>query len=494
MKPSLRLFFLIRSLSPEEKRQFLREARTGKKGSESLYLKLFLAVDAQAEYDEAAIRNQFAGTSFGKSLAFPKSHLYDSIMRSLERRHSGELESGGYRSALTQVEILASRGLPEQALRILDKGLNRACAHGRTLAVLEFLRWKRRLVLRQQAEGFGEAIDDINREEHHWQHAFLLEQKAVRIHDELYAMFQSVRRKSRPTRQLRAGELKDELDVLFDEEKLPFAAQVAGYRALAHYHHMQSDFAAVHAAYQQEVATWEAHPVQVKADPLRFIRVFGQWLNSKAMIHDYSNLLSEIARLRARPDLDDRGQMEVFQLTSSLELFYYINAGRPRDGFALVPKIEAGLEKHHNTMLPSARLGFFYNLALMLWMGKAPGRALKWVHRIVQSESGTVRQDIKSFAPLLEKVLHYELGNTSLLNSWFRSFSYRRKKASGKAGLEAILLDLIRNLVDSPGERTKAEQFKGFLNRLEEYRSQPEISQSGIAELEMWAKGHLVEK
>lgn len=491
MNSTTRLFQLIHSLNREEKLFVEKGLAGGRKGKKSLYLKLFLCIVGQSAYDEAALKVAFAGTSFGKSLAFPKTHLYDLILNSLRQLRGEDSDSARFRTALEKVEILSERGFPDQALRILKKGLARALELENSLQVIHFLRQERRLVMRIQGLAFTSELGRITELEGKWEAVFQAEQVATRFHDELYAGFQEVRRKARGPDLGRISEVQEELAILLKQPELSFAGKVAAHRALAHSHHMANDFAAVHEAYHAEIEIWEAHPVQIQADQLRYVRTFGQWLTSKALIGDYVNLLKEIERLRTMRDLRLRGKAEVFQISYNLELYYYLNSGNPVGALPILPAIADGLDAYGDYLLPSAKLGYYYNIGLIFWMGGQPAKALPWVHEILQFEKSEVRVDIRTFAPLFEKVLHYELGHTGMLESWFRSFQYRKRRDGVDERLESILMDLIRGLLSEPDTGSHKELYSSFGEQLLAHSQEKGVSQLGISELREWASGKM---
>ena len=138
-------------------------------------------------------------------------------------------------------------------------------------------------------------------------------------------------------------------------------------------------------------------------------------------------------------------------------------------------------------MPPFAILGISYNLALANWLSNQPGNALTWVNRILHSPETEVRKDITGFAPLLEKVLFYELGHIDLLESWFRAFRYRSRQGRESNQLEGHLLDLIKGLLNSPDAQAGEQYRSTFCEELEAYRAKPGVPQLGLAELANWA-------
>lgn len=490
MKASESLFHLIKSLSFAEKRHFSKFAQRHKKAANHLSLQLFTSIDAQKSYDEAALKEHFQGTTFGKSLAFPKSHLYDQILRSLQTQGYEKSISGRFRSDLNKIELLAKRGLPDQAHRLLEKSLKRAISFEAVQQILSLYRWKRRLVLRMQDRAIREEMKEITAAEKQWETAFNYEQAALRLHDEVYVTLQEARRKTQTAERTPLAEFGNRIAALEKKSGLTFEAKVALSRAGAHYYHLQDDFGSVHAAFQREVAIWDAHPQHIQADPLRYVRTVGAWLNRKAIIRDNENLFVEIERLRKHTNLSKPGKAKVFELTTALELFYYLNATQFQQAMDLVSQIESGLKQYNDLLAPAVKLAFYHNLSIVFWLGKRPSDALRWVNRILQFEDGSIRADIRQFAPVLEKIVQFELEHEQALESWFRSLAYRKRKPGKVPQLEQLLADLIRNVRDEQDKRTRQAEFRTFLTGLAAYKNNSGVSRLGLAEIEQWATAY----
>jgi hypothetical protein len=487
MNASNLLHQLVRSLNAEERAYISNALQQGRKGRDSLYFKLFERLVEQSHYDEKLLMSYFSGSSFGKSLAFPKSHLYDLVLSHLQEFHQGKSLGSSFLEELQRIELLSEKGLAEHALRLIRRSLDKVMALEDATKVLQLLRLKRRQMVRLQKPDLTQELRQLSQQEQIWEKQFLQEQAATRLHDEIYANFQEVRRKNQavdnPWLKLLELQLKD----LLMDQNLSFPARVAALRATSHLHHMREDFGAVHDAYQAEIAIWDRHPLQIQHAQLRYVRLLGQWLTSKALSKDFDSLLRESSKLRHRTDLDHHGKAEVFQTTYTLELYYHLNSQQPQKALPLLPQISEGLEKYDAMLPPSAKLGFYYNIALVHWLCSQPGMALKWVLKIQQFEKGPIRKDIRDFAPLLEMVLHYELGNISRLESWFRSTRYHNRKAENPLSLELILADYIHQLLNATGQ--DREKLHGdFLQQLEDHSRRPGVSQLGIQELKLWPK------
>ena len=474
-------------MTAAERRYFSKYAVRNKKEGKSPYLDLFQAIHAQEEYDEAAIKASIAGSSFARNFSFPKSYLYDLILRSLQQYYyEGSLNSM-YRSELEKIDLLYGRGFFDHARRILEKGLQRSLRFERPLMVLELIRWKRMLLKQTLKEGLSGQLAELAQLEEHWLKALDLERGIQRRHDQLFTLLQAYRLQSGNVHANDLEEALSDLDRILEASELAFEGRVMALTSKAYAFHLQEDTQAVHATYRMASDCWKEQPWQIKAAPDQYLRTIGALLNSKALVRDYDGLMQEIKALRTRTDLDAKGLGRVFVVTTNLELFYYLNTGRFREASQIGPTVESGFETHRSHLPPSAILGISYNLALANWLSNQPGNALTWVNRILHSPETEVRKDITGFAPLLEKVLFYELGHIDLLESWFRAFRYRSRRGRESNQLEGYLLDLIKGLLNSPDEASGEQYRSTFCEELEAYRAEPGVPQLGLAELANWA-------
>lgn len=479
-------------MSPSEKRYFDLFSQRAGKGGAKLYSQLFSAIESQVKYDEGNLKVQFSGTSFGRSLAFPKSHLYQQVLRVLQSYQYEKSTTSRYVSSLQKVELLSGRGFPNQALKVLEKGMKEVVVLDMAASVLQFLRWKRRLVLRVQEKKYPEVVKAISELEKAWEMKWLLEQRAIRLHDILYMAMQESRRQIKAHQAPELMILKEEIEEIMQAGDLTFETKVALSRARAHLAHLMDDVPAIHDAYQEEVNTWKAYPQQLKNDGMRYIRSYGAWLNSKTLVEDDANLIAEIHQLREQEGMEEREKALIFRITYSLELFYYLNSDQFEAAMGMAPAIEKGLERYVGHLSPGFKLGFFHNMAILFWLGEKPGAALQWVQSTLHFEAGEIRKDIRTFAPFLEKILYLELGYIEHLESWFRSSQYLKRKGSPQARLETMLLDLIRKLIDETDHSLIVSAYTTFLTELEVYSQLPNVSKLALVELGIWAERKIV--
>jgi hypothetical protein len=113
---------LIRSLNKSEKRYFkLYCSIQQKEGEEMNYLRLFEFLEAQEVYNEEEVMEKFKGETFIQQLHVTKNYLYNLILRALRGFFHEALPELDASNQLQNFEILYSKGLFRQCLKVLNK-------------------------------------------------------------------------------------------------------------------------------------------------------------------------------------------------------------------------------------------------------------------------------------------------------------------------------------------------------------------------------------
>ncbi|MEZ4983046.1 MAG: hypothetical protein R2769_15970 [Saprospiraceae bacterium] len=144
--PSLKLFRLIKSLSPTERRYFkLKVNPTGDRSNK--YTTLFDEIYQQEEFDDEALQQIVYPNEKIESRKFSelKAYLYDSILNSLQsydEKSSIEYRLKGY---LLDIKVLFKRTLYPECENQIAKAKKMATDFEEFTSLLELLRWEKEL-------------------------------------------------------------------------------------------------------------------------------------------------------------------------------------------------------------------------------------------------------------------------------------------------------------------------------------------------------------
>lgn len=406
------LFLLIKSLTRAEKRYFKLYA--GAQQRSQNYLLLFDAIDRQAEYDEEALKKKFRHHAFVRQLHVTKNYLTRLILKSLRNFHaqsSAELELKGL---LKDVEILFRKELYEHCGEILQKAERLARQYERFPELLEILDWQRRLLLATRSYG-----------EHQAELPALLqgEQVALRQLQQLcdywaltlgiYDLVDAARK---------GGEGADPNHPLLQEDAPvdSLRAQVLQYYCLQTYYFFLGDIRKADDAARRLIELLEAHPHRIKNDPSSYLTALNNRVGICLHRKDYPAAAQLLAKVRAVPRAyglksDHPATHKLLLQTYNMELEMYRDTRNLEKGIALVQEIEAFLKRMGAGAPEDYQLLFYYQFAYLYFLDGAFEKSLHWLNKILQGNFRTPREDILSYSQLLRLIIHFELGNATVL-------------------------------------------------------------------------------
>jgi len=102
------------------------------------FIRLFDWLDKQKQYDEVAILQKIPGIKKSQ-LSNLKAHLYKQLLVSLRLSHTPHDTELQIREQIDFAQVLYSKGLYNQSLKILDKAKSLAMAMNRNLLCFEIL-------------------------------------------------------------------------------------------------------------------------------------------------------------------------------------------------------------------------------------------------------------------------------------------------------------------------------------------------------------------
>jgi hypothetical protein len=250
-KEDLRI--MIESLNNGEKRHFTNMYRplAGER------LPMFLELYELLENGQSEIPNDLFSTS-NQSLVNAKRHLYASILKSLRILHDSSSIDIGLQNQLSEIEILYTHRLPDQASLILKKAYGSAKQYEKYAHLQLILEWEKKLnvVLDQPTRPTIEIIDEQNQ-------ITLMAQQLNRL-ESLYSHILLLKRKYGYVKGEMAGLVKRET-ILSKEmvtEKDCYGEKSIYYRnfIFAIYHWMTFDHQKAH-SYSKKLILTEQHSI-----------------------------------------------------------------------------------------------------------------------------------------------------------------------------------------------------------------------------------------
>jgi hypothetical protein len=132
-------------------------------------------------------------------------------------------------------------------------------------------------------------------------------------------------------------------------------------------------------------------------------------------------------------------------------------------GTKIISVAESELDRFASRMDRHYVLLFYYKVACLYFGAGNFKRSLLWLNKIINSKDVHLREDILSFARIMNLICHYELGNIELVEHHIRSTYRFLLKKESLFRYHKYILVFMRNL-------TKETQGKRLIRRFSELK------------------------
>lgn len=465
MRASDELFQLIKSLSPSEKRYFKLQASFY--GSEKKYLLLFDAIDAQAQYDEDALREQFKGEKFIRQLNVAKRYLYEQILKSLRINHTDASARAQILELMRNVEILYEKGLKGQALKMYEKAERMATRYEKLPLLLDMSEWRAQLnpgCFNSEEEidaTFGTIFTTLERYRNMVHFMCAHEKTSIGVVS------------GHPRTEADRERLEHGAAMLAEEEPGSFRATLFRNWGYATYHFGRTEYRKALEFLTRQVELFEAHPGMIDEEPLIYISMLNNQLLLLRRLSDREELHVVLAKLRVvGRDLIDRARLmsprvraNVFRTIYLNQLFVIMSENARGESAALehylplLREIEEGLATHGPYLRDDLILKFYSNLTLAYFDLKDYNRALHFNNMVLALPEAPRGLQTYYHARIIHLIIHFELGNNELLEYLIRS-TYRYFRSRNIIyRLESVVLDFFRRLPRLSGREELRDAF-----------------------------------
>lgn len=450
--PSDSLFRLIRSMSKSEKRHFKLYA--GRHSvEENNYLRLFDAIEAQAVYDESAILKKFSKESFINRFPITKKRLYETVLRSLDAFHSQSSTDAQLKRELHFAEILYKKSLYNQCAKILVSARNTALKYEKHSTLAEIHHWQKKLIEKDNYLGhdqdsiaamwhedvlIAERMKEFNEYWNIKSRLFLLlnKQGKVRNHKELNNFKKIIDNTL----------LKNEGKAQSHETRYLFN------HIYSAYHFGTGDYKSSYRFLKRNVELIEKHPYAFNEEPNIYFSVLTNLIYVSTSLKRYEEVFELMKKLKAVPETLDTSRNEdleikLFSSAYSIEITLYNTLSEFEKAIALVPAIEAGLDRFGEKINRLRRAYFYFNIAVAYFGAEKYSAALRWTNRLFSEPNIDENQDIYCFTRILNLIIHIELQNDDVVPYILTSTSRYLKTRNRVYKFETVFLEFIDHLI-----------------------------------------------
>lgn len=497
MKPSTELFDLIKSLTKSEKRFFKLSSslQTGDKN----YLKIFDAIDRQAEYDEASIKHQFRKEVFIKHFPSEKNHLYKLILKSLRAYHADNSVSSILKQEIKNIEILYNKALFKECNKFLIRAKKMAIEHEKFYYLFELISWEKMLLEEALEDGqFTKDLDMLIREEQE----VIEKLRNLAAYHVLYSKINYVFRSGGFVRSEEEKSIVEEIKnhPLIKGKNTALSKRAASicYYTQGFCNIAEGNYEVAYTKFMRVKQIVDDNP-QLRQDlAKRLVKTLNYIILCLVDSRQYEEALVHTAEMRRLASEREFAStdilLSIFKSATVAELQIAQLTGNYERGFELVDEITEGMAENEGKLHKEQVLTFSYQVASFYFATGNYNKALQWLNKVLNDNENTLRQDVYSYARLFNLVVHYELGNYDLLEYITKSTQRYLSKRQRDFGLEKLVIEYIRKLIRTTSESERRKHFQTFLDEARQRTLEPEDRVVlKFFDFVGWAESHLVE-
>lgn len=455
------LFYLIKSLSPSEKRYFRLQTQVFGEAQKSL--QLFEQIDQQDQYDEEEIlwkAPEIKPAQFSNL----KAHLYKRLLHSMRSYHLRKNKDISIREYIDQAQILFDRGLYNQCNKMLKKARRLAHANDNLELMLEILKMEKQVVAQgignENPEKVNAIINEVKDVNNRINNINTLSNILVRLNN-WYVKTGFVRKEEY------LEEVKHFIRTSmpnFDEKSLSFNEKLNLYNVYVAYYQFIQDFENSYKYAHKWVQLFDEFPEQVHFKSIMYIRGIHSLLIAQNKLMKYQEFVETTRKLKQvfrlpGIELNENIRAMLFKYITIHEINSHFLTGDFSGGISLVTKIERDLDQFVDKLGKHSTIIFYYKIACM-YVGDGNHRmAVNWLQKIINEQHVDLREDVHCFARILNLISHFELGNTDIIDYYIKS-TYRFLLA--RDHLNNYQLYILRFLKNLTKETTDGELVKRF--------------------------------
>lgn len=461
------LIKLIQSLTKSEKRSFKLYATRNSSSDELKFLQLFDFIEKTENYsDELAIQKL---PQLKKSqLSNIKAHLYKQVLTSLRLQYLSRRSDSEIRESIDYAQILYRKGFYLQALRLLEKAKFNAKKIHADILTLSIVQFEKVIESQYITRSIDSRADELTSESSELENKVSGAVHYSNIALQLYSLY------------LKVGFVRNEKDHVFVKDffysklpkvipsKLSVEERLHLYNAHIRYNHMIQDFVMCYKYAKLWVDLFETYPVLADQNKELYLKGMHNLLLALFNLRSYKRYVEVLTHLEQNPPTERDSENVVllykqYVFTNQINRFYL--EGNFQEGLKLVEPILEFVASSEEKLDVHRSLVFYYKIACLYFGNGDNRKAIYYLNLILQMKEQSIREDIQSFARILNLIAHFELGNDDLLEYQVKSVYRYLSKMGDLQGVQKEILDFIRNLSRvNPSDLKRA--FKQLLHKL----------------------------
>lgn len=441
--PSSRLYDLVKSLSSAERRYF-RIFISSKGPTSNKYARLFDAISSSDTFDDEQLLMAVYGDEKAERQKYSelKAYLYELVIKSLQSYDESSSVDYRLKNQLLGVRALFKRSHFEDCKAILAKVKRTAADYEAFNVLVEVLDWEKRIAYAQTDISFlDRELKRITAEERD----YLDKMTNISAYRNLFfKVLVSIRKDvSRSEKQRQEFASMMEHPLMQDENAAySFLAKVLYYRILSIFYFSSSNFESFYVSSQKLLGLMERNKRMLKEDVSEYISALNNHIISCGRLGKVEEVRSTLEKLNKIQPITADDEIKIHRLYYMNKFRLCISTGEFQEG-------EMELKRYLKTSGTIEKEQFFktnfYFQYFCIYFGVGNfEEALNSLNEWLKMTENVERKDLQSLARILNLIIHYELGNTMLLESLLRSTYRYLNKANRLSDFERKMMNFIK--------------------------------------------------
>ncbi|MBK8566039.1 MAG: hypothetical protein IPN76_22535 [Saprospiraceae bacterium] len=491
--PSSRLYDLIKSLTSAERRYFKLYV-SSKDATSNKYVQLFDAIVVSERFDDEQLARMVYGGQPVETRKYSelKSYLYELVIRSLQ--FFDEKTSVDYRlkNQLLGVRAMFKRSHFEDCKAILAKVKKTAAEYEDFKTLVEVLDWEKKIAYTQ---------NDFNFLDKEMERIMLEEKTCI---DKLsnisayrsifFKILVSIRKDvSRSASQRETLTMLIQSPLMKDETMADsFVAKVLYYRIRSIYNFSSSNFEAFYDASTQLIALLEQNNLMLQEDVSEYISALSNHIVSCGRLGKIEEVRKTLDKLIGVEPITNDDEDKINRQYYMNKFRLCISTGEFEEGARELKQHQkiGGVQDKEQYVKSTFYLQYF---CIHFGTGNFD-EALNSLNNWLKLSESMERKDLQSLARILNLIIHYELGNTMLLDSLLRSTYRYLNKANRLSEFERKMMNFIRE-AGKPHSKVEMQQILETLKQdFEDLSRQPSYGVFDLFDIISWLESKINNK
>lgn len=454
---------LIKAMTKSEKRYFSLSASRLHSIEGKKFVQLFSFIDKRKKFDEKKFLRLHKHIQ-PVQLYNLKAHLQKQLLNSLLLFHASHNIDLQIRNLISQSQVLYNKSLYDSCVKLLDRARKMAVANDRSMLLLEITELEKTAILHTVAENNEARVNKIISETNTVSKSI----RNINTFSNLAARLNAF--------YVKVGFSRTKADFenvkkfffsglpVYNEKKLSFHEKLYLYLSFVSYYSFVQDFRKSHLFAKKWVKLFDENPEMIRHQLELYIKGINHLLvsqNKLFLFSEFEETYKKLLRVHSIPkiQLTENIQLLLFKYKYMHKINHYFMMGDFTSGTKIISVAENELDRFARRMDKHYVLLFYYKVACLYFGSGNFNKAVVWLNKIINSKDVDLREDILSFARILNLISHFELGNFDLMESLIRSTYRFLLKKQEHFRYHRLILRFLKNL---PGETEGKELTRRF--------------------------------